>query len=133
MKHFAAADASDRIVGVQTVYDTVAPDGTPIPATDPYTPEKLAESTPVGVRSVETPALARPRKDKLDADDLVIPDPDTETADVVTKDERFFNEAQLKSAFLAMMDVVNVRLLSAGLPVITGAELLAAYKTRRGH
>lgn len=124
MKHFAAVDANDQIVSVMSVDDE-----TP----NPFTPAMLLDFDPVGVRSLEIPTRAVPRQDKLDANDNVIPDPDTVTADGVAVDVNFFNEEKLKAAFLAMMDVVNVRLLSAGLPEITGAELLAAYKARRGH
>ena len=123
MKHFAAVDANDQIVSVMSVDDD-----TP----NPFTPAMLLDFDPVGVRSLETPMRAVPRQDKLDANDNVIPDPDTVEADRAVREDAFFNEAKLKAAFLAMMDAVNVRLTTAGLQNITGAELLAAYKVRRG-
>ncbi len=126
MKHFAAVTAipDRRVVGAMSVDDA---------APDPYTPEMLAEMDPPAVEAVETATRARPRKDKLDTNDNVIPDPDTVEADRVTREDTFFNEAKLKAAFLAMMDAVNVRLTTAGLPLMDGPELLAAYKARRGH
>lgn len=124
MRHFAAVDASDHVVSAMSVDDA---------SPDPYTPEMMAQFDPPGVRSLETPVRARPRKDKLDGSGNVVPDPDTVDDDRIAADETFFDEAKLKAAFLAMMDTVNVRLTTAGQTNITGAELLAAYKLRRGH
>lgn len=130
LSYWAGVASDDRVVGRIGVPDTMQ-DDPPVPVEDPYTPEILAE---IGaVRSVSVPTKPRPGRDKMDGGDNLVPDPVSEQAGIVRTEDAYFDRELFKAALRAVVDVTNIRLVNLGEAPITGAEVKAAFKARRGH